>query len=159
MALIRWNPFRDLTSWGTTMEPDFAQLHRDMNRLVDAFFRGGVMDDGSYGTFWGPAVDIVEQDDAYIVEAELPGLTKNDVKISIEGNILTIRGEKRQEKKSEERNYHRTERVYGSFTRSFTLPSSVKTDKIEAHYQNGVLTITLPKVEEAKPKAIEVNVR
>jgi HSP20 family protein len=103
-------------------------------------------------------VDIREQNDAYLVEVELPGLSKDDVKITMENNILTVQGEKKQEKEEKRGNYHRTERVYGSFQRSFTLPSSVKNEKIEAQYKNGILTVTLPKVEEAKPKAIEVKV-
>lgn len=160
MALIRWNPTRELTPWGSVIDmlPEISQMQREMNRLFDAFFRGGQFDDGSYGTFLAPSVDILEQDHAYIVEAELPGLTKDDVKISIEGNVLTIRGEKKQEATNEGRYYHRSERTYGSFTRSFTLPSSVKIDKIEANYKNGILTINLPKAEEAKPKAVEVKV-
>lgn len=159
MSLIRWNPARDLTTWSVAdILPDLSQMQREMNRLFDSFFRGGQLDDGSFGPFWAPAVDIVEQDDAYIVEAELPGLTKDDVKISLEGNILTIRGEKKREQTKEGRNYHRTERSYGSFMRSFTLPTSVRSDKIEATYRNGILTINLPKVEEAKPKTIEVKV-
>jgi HSP20 family protein len=129
-----------------------------MNRMLDTFLRGGVVDDGSFGNFWSPAVDIREDKDAYFVEVELPGLTKDEVKITMENNILTIQGEKKQEKEEKRRDYHRSERVYGSFQRSFTLPSSVKNDKIEAQYKNGILTVTLPKVEEAKPKAIEVKV-
>jgi len=129
-----------------------------MNRMLDTFFRGGVADDGSFGNFWSPAVDIREREDAYLVEVELPGLTKDDVKITMENNILTIQGEKKHEKEEKRGDYHRTERVYGSFQRSFTLPSSVKNDKIEAQYKNGILTVSLPKVEEAKPKAIEVKV-
>lgn len=160
MALVRWNPVRDLTSWSSMVDalPDIGQMQREMNLLFDSFFRGGQFDDGSHGDFLSPAVDIVERDDEYIVEAELPGLTKDDVKISIEGNILTIKGEKKQEKVKEGRNAHRTERAYGAFMQSFTLPTSVKTDKIEANYRDGILTITLPKAEEAKPKAIEVKV-
>jgi HSP20 family protein len=103
-------------------------------------------------------VDIAEHDDAYTVKMELPGVNKDEVKITLESNILTIRGEKKQEKETKKENYHRIERSYGSFERSFTLPTSVKSDKIDAAYNNGVLQITLPKVEEAKPKQIEVKV-
>ena len=158
MSIIRWSPVRDLTPWSVDFASDFSQLHREMNRMLDTFFRGGVADDGSFGNFWSPAVDIREREDAYLVEVELPGLTKDDVKITMENNILTIQGEKKHEKEEKRGDYHRTERVYGSFQRSFTLPSSVKNDKIEAQYKNGILTVTLPKVEEAKPKAIEVKV-
>ncbi len=158
MSLIRWSPVRDLTPWGTDLFSDLSHINREMNRLFDSFLRGGVSDDGSFGTFWNPPVDIREREDAYLVEVELPGLTKDDVKITMENNVLMIKGEKSQESEEKRGSCHRTERVYGSFLRSFTLPSSVKNDKIEAQYKNGVLTITLPKVEEAKPKAIEVKV-
>jgi|SRR5713101_220849 len=149
MALIRWNPLRDLPTWSSV-----ADLLPELS-----FFRGGNVDDGSYGTFWSPAMDIVEHDDAYVVECELPGLTKEDVKISVQGNILTIRGEKKSQHEEKGANYHRQERTYGSFVRSFTLPSYVKSDKIDARYVNGILTINLPKAEEAKPKDIEVKVK
>jgi len=117
-----------------------------------------MLDEGTTPT-WLPAVDIVEQKDDYIVKVDLPGLTKNDVKITVQNDILTIRGEKKQEKESKEQNVHRMERSYGMFQRSFTLPSSVKSEKIDAVFADGVLTITLPKVEEAKAKEIEVKVK
>lgn len=157
MSLIRWNPVRDLTPWSTDFATELSQIHREMNRMFDTFFRGDVLDNGSFGSFWTPAVDITEREDAYLVELELPGLTKEDVKITMENNILTIRGEKKQEKEEKRGSYHRSERCYGSFQRSFTLPTTVKSDKIEAQYKNGILTVTLPKVEDAKAKAIEVK--
>lgn len=156
MSLIRWNPSRELGTWPS----DFFGVQRDINRLFDNFFRGGTQDDGSYGmSYWTPAVDIAEQDNEYVVKVELPGVSKEDVKITLESNILTIRGEKKQEKNSKEDNYHRMERTYGSFQRSFTLPTTVKNDKIDAVYKEGILTVTLPKAEEAKPKQIEVKVK
>ena len=106
-----------------------------------------------------PAVDIAEQENEYEVKVELPGVSKEDVKISLESNILTIKGEKKEEKEEKKTNLHRVERSYGMFQRSFTLPTTVKSDKIDATFSDGVLTITLPKVEEAKPKQIEVKVR
>jgi HSP20 family protein len=90
---------------------------------------------------------------------ELPGVNKDDVKITMQDNILTIRGEKKEEKKGKEGNAHRVERYYGSFQRSFSLPTSVKNDRIEAEYRDGILTINMPKAEEAKPKQIEVKVK
>lgn len=159
MAIIRWSPLRNLNLLGSDRWPEITSMHREMDRLFDSFLSGGQTDNGSYGSFWTPVVDVQEHEDAYVVEAELPGLAKDDVKISIEGNSLTIQGEKKQENTKKERDYHRSERVYGSFVRSFTLPASVKTDKIEANYKNGVLTITVPKVDEAKPKSIEVKVQ
>lgn len=154
MSLIRWNPTRDLA----TFPSDMFSLQREMNRMFDSFFRG--VDEPSLlnGT-WIPAVDVAEEDDAYVVKVELPGVNKEDVKIMLESNILTIRGEKKAEGEVKQKNYHRTERSYGAFQRSFTLPTSVKNDKIDAVYKDGILTVSLPKAEEAKPKQIEVKVK
>jgi len=154
MTLIRWNPTRDLT----TFPLETLSRQREINRMFDNFFRGGIQDDGAI-SFLTPAVDIAEGDNEYTVRAELPGVSKDDVRITMQDNILTIRGEKKEEKETKESNYHRTERSYGSFQRSFTLPAHVKSDKIEASHTDGVLTITLPKAEEAKPKQIEVKVK
>ncbi|HXG37856.1 MAG TPA: Hsp20/alpha crystallin family protein [Bacteroidota bacterium] len=156
MSLIRWNPTRELTSWAS----DLWNMQREINRVFDNFFRGGVQDDGSLGlSYWMPAVDIAEHDNEFVVKVELPGVSKDDVKVTLESNILTIRGEKKQDRETKNENYHRLERTYGSFQRSFTLPSSVRSDKIEAVYKDGILTITLPKAEEAKPKLIDVKVK
>jgi HSP20 family protein len=108
---------------------------------------------------WSPAVDIIERDVEYEVRMELPGVLKNDVKINIENNVLTIRGEKRQQSNEEEKGYRRVERSYGAFQRSFNLPTSVRPDKTDATVADGVLTVRLPKAEEARPKEIEVNVK
>lgn len=156
MALIRWNPARESSNLPT----ELWNIQRDFNRLFEGFLRGGMQDDGSFGlSMWSPAVDIAEKDNEYVVRAELPGVSKDDVKITLESNILTIRGEKRQEKDMKEDDYHRMERMYGSFQRSFTLPTTVKSDSIDASYRDGILTVTLPKAEEAKPKHIEVKVK
>jgi HSP20 family protein len=155
MSLIRWNPTQELERWPS----DYFGIQRDINRLFDNFFRGGTQGDETFSSYWTPAVDIAEQESEYIVKMELPGVNKEDVKISLESNILTIRGEKKQEKEEKSKNLHRVERSYGSFQRSFTLPTSVKSDKIDAYYKDGVLSVTLPKVEEAKPKQIEVKVK
>jgi HSP20 family protein len=119
-----------------------------------------MVDDSTFGpSIWTPAVDITEKDDEYLVKVELPGVEKNDVQITLESNILTVKGEKKQEKEEKGENYHRMERSYGSFQRSFTLPTTVKSDKIDASFKDGVLSIRLPKSEEAKPKLIEVKVK
>lgn len=159
MTLIKWRPTYNLSRWNPVSEifSDLFQKHQEIDRIFDAFFSGGKFDDGTYGDFWTP-IDIVEKDDAYIVEAEIPGMKKEDVKITIENNVLTIQGEKQQKKDEKDQNYRRSERVFGSFIRSFSLPSSVKVNEIDAKYQDGVLRITLPKAEEAKPKKIEVKV-
>src|SRR6202140_1263727 len=109
-------------------------------------------------TPWAPAVDIYETENELVVKADLPGVNPQDLDIRVENNILTIRGERKFENKVKEDNYLRVERAYGSFSRSFSLANSVKTDDIQADYQNGVLTLRLPKREEAKPKQIKVNV-
>ena len=154
MSLVRWNPARELATWPS----DLFGIQREMNRMFDGFFRG--TGDGDYAiSSWTPAVDITEHDDQFVVKVELPGVNKDDVKITLENNILTIRGEKKQEKETKKENYHRVERSYGSFQRSFTLPTTVKNDKIDAVYRDGILQIALPKAEEAKPKQIEVKVK
>jgi len=156
MTLIRWNPARELN----TFPSDILNMQREINRMFDGFFRGGVQDDGSLVTStWSPATDITELANEYQEKLELPGVSKDDVKITMRDNILTIQGEKKQEKETKDSNYHRVERSYGSFQRSFTLPSGVRSDKIEASYKGGILTITLPKADEAKPKQIEVKVK
>jgi HSP20 family protein len=156
MALIRWNPTHELDRWPS----DFFGIQREINRVFDDFIHGGVQaDEGFMTSYWTPAVDIAEQENEYIVKMELPGVNKDDVKISLEANILTIKGEKKQEKEEKNKNLHRVERSYGSFQRSFTLPTTVKSDKIDAIFKDGVLSISLPKAEEAKPKQIEVKVK
>ncbi|MBI2619679.1 MAG: Hsp20/alpha crystallin family protein [Ignavibacteriales bacterium] len=150
MSLIRWNPARETERWN---------MQREINRLFDSFFRGGIQDEDFGLGVWTPAVDIVEHENEYVVRVELPGISKEDVKIILESNVLTIRGERKQEKDVKEENYQRMERSYGSFQRSFTLPTTVKNDNIDASYKDGILTITLPKLEEAKPKQIEVKVK
>jgi HSP20 family protein len=135
-------------------------MQREINRMFDGFFQGGARaDENLFPSVWTPAVDVAEHDDEYLVKVELPGVAKDDVKITMQENILTVRGEKKQEKETKESDYHRVERSYGSFQRSFTLPTTVKNDKIEAAYKDGILTITLPKAEEAKPKQIDVKVK
>ena len=159
MTLIRWKPLRDVTPWHPVSDlvSEFVNRQQEFDQMIDRF-GGGMADDGNTST-WLPMVDIVENESDYIVKVELPGVNKNDVKIIVQNDILTIRGEKKQEVEKKGDNFHRMERSYGSFQRSFTLPTSVKSDKIEAAYDNGVLVVNLPKVEEAKPKEIEVKVK
>lgn len=151
MALIKWSPMRDLAT-------EIFDLQREINRMFDRLFRGFEEEEEFRVMKWTPMVDISETDDEYIVRAEVPGVSKDDLKITIKDNILTISGEKKQEKETKSENFHRIERVYGSFTRTFTLPGAVKVDKVEAKFKDGVLTIKLPKVEETKAKEIEVKV-
>ena len=147
MAITRWRPFRDLIS-----------IQDEMNKLFDDFFgQRPARGEWTEGV-WSPSVDVSEDKDNVIIKAEMPGMKKEDVKISIQDNVLTLKGEKRQEKEEKDKNYHRIERSYGSFCRSFQLPTSVKTDKIKANYKDGVLNISLPKTEEVKPKEIPIIV-
>ncbi|MDL1893980.1 Hsp20/alpha crystallin family protein [Sphingobacteriales bacterium CHB3] len=156
MSLVRWNPVRDLA----TFPSDIVSMQKEINHMFDRFFRGGTLEEGDImPTTWLPAVDLVEKDNEFVAKVELPGVNKDDVKITLQENILTIRGEKKEEKETKESSYHRLERSYGSFQRSFTLPTTVKADKVEAQYKDGILTINLPKAEEAKRKQIEVKVR
>src|SRR5213080_5462965 len=144
-TLTQWEPFRGATT-----------LQDQVNRLFnDVFERTG---EESSLTAWAPAVDIYETEHALMVKADLPEVDPKDLDIRVENNILTIRGERKFEKKVNEENYLRVERSYGSFARSFSLANTVNTDAIKADYQNGVLTLTIPKREEAKPKQIKVNV-
>lgn len=161
MALIRWKPTRDIASWTpmADLSTDLFSMQDEINRVFDRFFsRGGTENNDLKVNSWYPSVDVSEKDDAFVMKAELPGVSKEDVKITLKENILTIHGEKKREKEENDKNYFRTERVYGSFQRTFTLPSSVRAEKIEAHFNDGVLTIEIPKAEEAKPKEIEVRV-
>jgi HSP20 family protein len=131
-------------------------LQEQINRVFgDVVARAG---EESNLTPWAPAVDIYETENELVVKADLPDVNPQDLDIRVEGNILTIRGERKFENKVNEENYLRVERAYGSFSRSFSLANSVKSDAIKADYQNGVLTLSLPKREEAKPKQIKVNV-
>ena len=148
MTLVRWSPMGDLVS-----------IQDEMNRLFNAFFARTPDRSKSGMLSWGPLVDISETEDAIEVMAEVPGMKKEDIKISIQDNVLTLKGEKKQEEKETRgKNFHRVERSYGFFERSFSLPVSLKTDKIKASYKEGILTITLPKSEEAKPKGISIFV-
>ncbi|MDH7500201.1 MAG: Hsp20/alpha crystallin family protein [candidate division NC10 bacterium] len=148
MAIVRWYPFRELTS-----------LQERMNELFDrAFWRGGPEEE-SLAAAWAPAVDIYETEDKVVLKAELPGLKKDHIDIQIRENTLTLKGEKKFEKEVKEENYHRVERTYGTFQRSFTLPNTVKQEGIEAIFKDGVLEVSLPKAEEAKPKQIKVQVK
>ncbi len=155
MALVRWNPVRDLLP----IPSDILTMQREINRMFDNFFQGGTADDSFGLSSWTPAVDIAEHENEFVVKLELPGVDKNDVRITMQDNVLTVRGQKKQEKESKDSSYHRIERSYGSFQRSFTLPAPVKSDKIDAVFKDGMLTVSLPKSEEAKPKQIEVKVQ
>jgi HSP20 family protein len=146
MSINRYDPFRDLRS-----------LQEEVNRLFSTNLTRGFGEEGIGRGAWNPSVDIYENKDQIVLEAELPGMKQEDFDLSIESNVITLRGERRFEKTHETDNYHRVERSYGSFTRSFTLPQTVSGEGATAEYNNGVLRVTLPKREEAKPRRIQVT--
>ena len=145
MAVIRWDPFRDLNT-----------LQDRMNRLFNDAGRGWRDDEPAATTTWSPAVDIYETEGEIVVKAELPGMERKDITLNLENNILTIRGERRFVKETKDDNYHRIERSYGTFSRSFSIPTTVDEEKIRADYKEGVLKVALPKKEQAKPKQIQI---
>jgi HSP20 family protein len=129
-----------------------------MNRLFDQFFQGGTGEEAGWGGRpWTPPVDIYETDEALILKAELPGVSKNDVSIEIHQNTLVLRGQRRHEAEVKEDRYHRVERAYGSFQRSFMLPTLVDQEHVRATYRDGVLELRLPKSEATKPKRVAIT--
>jgi len=143
-TLNRWEPFRSN-----------AGLESQVNQMFSELF--GRSQESNLTT-WAPAVDIFESEHELVVKADLPDVKPEDLDIRVENNILTIRGERKFEKKVDEKNYLRVERSYGCFARTFSLASTVNSEAIKADYKDGVLTLTIPKREEAKPKQIKVNV-
>jgi HSP20 family protein len=145
MAVVRWDPFRDLNL-----------LQDRMNRLFDDAGRGWRADEPAATTTWSPAVDIFETEGEIVVKAELPGMERKDITLHLENNVLSLRGERKFEKETKDENYHRIERSYGAFSRSFAIPATVDEEKIRAEYKDGVLNIVLPKKEQARPKQIKI---
>lgn len=149
MKPMRWNNSRNL-----------FRTHNDVSRMFDSFFSPELFGEMTFkSSGWLPGMDVSEDKDKFTVTVELPGLNKEDVNITYKEGSLTVEGERKNEDEKKEADYHIVERAYGKFRRSFTLPLPVKEDKIDALFKNGVLTITLPKAEEVKPKEIKVNVK
>jgi len=146
MTIVRYDPFRDLRT-----------LQEEVNRLFSTNLSRSFGDEGIGRGAWAPSVDIYENKDQIVLEAELPGMKQEDFDLSIENNVITLRGERKFEKTDEADNYHRVERSYGAFTRSFTLPQTVSAEGATAEYNNGVLRVTLPKREETKSRRIQVT--
>ena len=149
MAIVRWEPFRDLMT-----------VQERMNRIFEEAFRGarGGEDDWALGGTWAPPVDIYEQNGNLVLKAELPGIDPKDVDVRVENNVLTLNGERKFENEVKRDQYHRVERAYGRFSRSFTLPNVVDTANIKAEFKEGLLRVVMPKREEAKPKQISISV-
>jgi HSP20 family protein len=141
MAMMRWDPFREFNTLPARM---------------GSFF-GKNWELPTSTTAWNPSVDIFENDNEVVVKAELPGMDAKDIDVRLENNVLTLKGVRQFEKEAKEENYHRIEREYGSFTRSFALPTAVNGETVKAEYKDGILKIVLPKKEETKPKPIKVE--
>jgi HSP20 family protein len=146
MSIVRYDPFRDLRT-----------LQEEVNRLFTGNLNRNFDDEGIARGAWSPSVDIYENKEQIVLEAELPGMNREDFDLSVENNVITLKGERHFEKTDEQDNYHRVERAYGSFTRSFTLPNTVSAESANAEYKNGVLRVTLPKREETKSRRIEIK--
>lgn len=146
--LTRWNPLNELEDLMNRYNRIFGLTRAGDREVSDLFSRSD----------WAPAVDIKETDDAYLIEAELPGLSKNDVKVTVDDGVLTIQGERKQEEESTDKKIHRVERFYGSFMRRFSLPDNVDENSVKARFKDGVLTLSVKKAEPKEPKAIEVHV-
>jgi len=147
MAIVRWEPFRDLLTTQREFDRLFKEAFSPMSGETEVSTRS-----------WAPPVDIYETEDAIVLKAELPGIDPQDVEVRVEDNTLYLKGERKYEKEVNEQNYHRIERSYGSFARSFSLPNSISAEKVKAEYKDGLLTLTMPKREEAKPKTIKIDV-
>src|ERR671916_2436169 len=145
MPIVRYDPFRDLRT-----------LQEEVNRLFSTNLTRAFGDEGIGRGAWAPSVDIYENKDHIVLEAELPGMKQEDFDLSVENNVITLRGERKFEKTDDSDNYHRVERSYGAFTRSFTLPQTVSAEGAAAEYKNGVLRVALRKREEVKARRIEI---
>ncbi len=148
-AITRWDPFRELDEPQTRLSALFGRAPVRKN---------GSKDEALAVAEWAPVVDIVEDENEYLIKAELPEVKKEEVKVTVQDDVLTISGERMFEKEEKGRKYHRMERAYGSFARSFTLPEDADGEKVAAEFKDGVLKVHLPKSEQAKPKSIEVKI-
>ena len=156
MAIERWSPARTMRPGRPFgMASDFERSMEDLFRrsFFPALWGGAPIE----GMGWEPAVDVYEEDGKYVVKAELPGLKKDDIDVSVSGDTLTIKGERKDEREEKEENYYLSERSYGNFVRSMTLPSMVDADKIEANFDDGLLEVKLPKSEKAEAKKVKVS--
>ena len=145
MAIIRWDPYRDLVT-----------LREKMNRLFEDTVSGQPEGRELAGSSWTPAVDIYETEHEIVLSAEIPGIDENDIEIKLEDNTLTLKGERKFEKETQEENFHRIERAYGSFFRSFSLPQYIDQEKIKAEHEHGVLKVVLPKKSESKSRKVTI---
>ena len=153
MTLVKWNPSKELLN----VEREFNKLFNTFNRRFG--FDDSTMNEELENAVWSPLTDISENKDQYILKMDLPGVSKENLKLSFHDGELIISGERKQEKEDKDSKYHRIERTYGKYFRSFTLPQTIQADKINAEFKDGQLTVTVPKSEEAKPKELEIKVK
>jgi HSP20 family protein len=156
MAMERWRPFGSVDRW----EPfrNLVDIQGEVNRLFDSVAGRPMAGAPAAGRSWMPAVDMHETKDDLVLRVEVPGVREKDVAVSITGDLLTIRGERRWEDESKDQKFLHVERVYGQFERMIQLPMAVQTDKVKASYRDGVLEIKLPKAEELKPREIKIEI-
>ena len=147
MAIVRYNPFRELRT-----------MQEQMNRLLDLAWNREAGEELKEGV-WQPPVDIYEDEESVVIKAEVPDIDQKDIEVRIEDNTLMLKGERKLDQSIQKENYHRVERFYGTFQRSFSLPHTINQEQVKATCEHGVLTITLPKREEKKPKQINVEVK
>ncbi len=161
MAMGRWRRERELIPWRPIREIDeiFDEMEHHFEDVFGRPFFPVTWKRAPAVRAWSPPLEVFEREDEYIVKAELPGMKKEEIDISVIGDTLTIKGERKTEKEAKEEDYYLCERCYGSFERSLSLPTAVETGKVEAKYENGVLEIKLPKIPEAKPKRVEISVK
>lgn len=155
MAIERWRPKWGLVPWSPLRE--LSDIERNMDTMFGESSLPSLWSRSPEAKGWFPAMDVFEKDGKFVVKAEIPGIDEGNINVSVEGDTLMIKGEKKMEKEVKEEDYYRSERSYGSFVRSIPLSSAVDKDKIEANYENGVLEVTLPKIAEKKPKKVKVT--
>jgi HSP20 family protein len=154
MAIERWKPQRGLLPWNPYM--DIADMERQVDRIFGDSLFPSIWSRIPESKAWFPDLDVFEKDGKFVIKAEIPGMEEKDIDVSIDGDVLTIKGEKKIEQEVKEEDYYRSERSYGSFSRSIPLLSSIDKEKVEADYHNGVLEVTLPKIAAARPKKVKV---
>lgn len=151
--VVRWEPFGGIRRRRDPVS-DVFDMQEQMNRLFSEFF--GERQSGLADGVWTPPVDVSETESAIVVRAELPGMSRDDIELSLQDHVLTLKGEKAQESKEDNENFHRAECCFGSFSRSFSLSATVKQEDIQARFKDGILEITLPKAEETTPQKISI---
>ena len=147
MTIVRWEPLRE-----------FSTLQNEMNRLFNTVFDAPGPGNGNTLRRWMPPMDLVETEDQFVLRADLPGLSEEDVNIEVEDNVLTVSGERKAEQAESKEGYHRIERAFGSFSRSLTLPEGIDADAVTANFDRGVLEVRIPKPEQRKPRKISIGV-